>query len=91
MPETSMDEYYSTVPGEHQVRRAWQILTVKSETITQAMGKLANAEFRFGVLMTNPSHELRAIFRRKNVHYYTIPTCRFLRPYLIRPIFESSG
>ena len=50
MPETSVDEYYSAVPGEHQVRRTDKILAVQSETITLMMRKLAYAEFRFGVL-----------------------------------------
>lgn len=60
VPEAAMDEDGDAIASENDVGSAWQIARLKAKAMTSAVKRPSHQHFRFGVLVTNAAHHLRA-------------------------------
>jgi hypothetical protein len=58
MPKAAMNKYHLLGASKHKIRFSWQILSVKPEAISKRMDHFSHQHFRFGVLRSNPAHDL---------------------------------
>lgn len=54
MPEAAVDEDHGFVLRQYDVRLAWQIFFVKTETVAHSMQQRPDNHFRFGVAVPDP-------------------------------------
>lgn len=84
MPETTVHENHRFPFRQHDVRFAWQILTVESKPKAHRMGRFSNANFGRRIFPCDSGHKPRAPFRRKQIDQFGLFRCfgvfqRFLR------------
>jgi hypothetical protein len=56
VPKASMNKDRQLVPWQHDIRRAWKISTMNSESITQAMKDLTDPNLRARVPLPHRAH-----------------------------------
>ncbi len=62
VPETSIYEDYSFVFRQNDIRFAWKFADIDSIAISSAKQFFSYKNFRFGILGTNLSHTMMALF-----------------------------
>jgi len=84
VPETSVNEYNSSVSRQDNVRFSRKILSSERETVPNDMEEGADDEFRFGVLRPDTRHVPTAPFLCQSVRHFRIipPDRRLVLPKL---------
>ena len=76
MPEAAMNENGDSVTCEDQIRRAWEVLAVKSEAQAHSMGGPTHRNLRHGITSANARHDLAPPLAIENVGHAWNP-CLF--------------
>lgn len=60
VPEAAMDKDRDAIAPKNDIGTAWQVTGLKTKAMTGAMKRPPHQHFRFGVLVMNAAHHLRA-------------------------------
>lgn len=83
MPEATVNENGQPESWQDQVRRAWQVSTIQSKTISHPVQHPAHHEFRTSILWSYASHQSGTFFRRQCVHSLAVASANRVRSSII--------
>jgi hypothetical protein len=67
MPETAVHEYNLGASWKDQIRCTWEIASIQTKPITEAMGKGTNEQFGLGILRLHLAHDPTALCWREHI------------------------
>lgn len=72
MPEAAIDKDCLSTSGEHNIWRAWKILSMEPISKTHSEEERTDRQFRGRVLRRNGSHEATSAFRTQPIRHVSV-------------------